>query len=134
MAYLSVGQDEIVVADDSGIVDTIVDLFGRAKDIAKAAKPTVNAVLQIVEDPYLPETACEIVRLSNLEAGKSAGPPCKRTDPALASSKKGVGLRHAVGPLRAYITVRQEPWIGVAAVVGIVGGIFYLGYHFGRTS
>lgn len=135
MSYIQPMGDEVIVADSNGggILDTVVDLFKRASSVAQAAKPAVAAAIQIVEDPYLPETACEIVRLSNIEAGDPPGGPCKRTDPALASLKRGVGLRHAVGPLRAYIKVREDPWIGVAVATAVVGGIFYLGYHFGRS-
>jgi hypothetical protein len=90
------------------------------------------AALRVVEDPFLGETACEVMRLSNLKRTGSPGPPCPRTDPRYRGSAKGVGLEKLVGPLRTYIGHRERPWALPALVGGAVLLIFYAGYGVGR--
>lgn len=83
------------------------------------------ALLQITQDPYLAEAACEIMRLSQLEQTGRPGARCRRTRPT--SSRKGIGLREVVSPLRAWIWHRQHPYVVPLAVMGLLGLTYYAG-------
>lgn len=91
-----------------------------------------QAALRIVKDPYLREAACEVMRLSNTVRAGRPGPACARTDPRYRGTRAGVGLEHAVGPLRLFITHRQYPWLLPVAAVTILGVAFYAGMEFGK--
>ena len=80
-------------------------------------------------DPYLGEFACEMKRLSNLESGKPAGQPCRRT---IRTAQKGVGLRYVVGPVRLLVYQKQHPWFVPLVGAATVGLIFMLGYTAGK--
>lgn len=112
-----------------GLLD---DLAKQGADLFKQAQPAIDIGTKILKDPYLPEMACELTRLSNLEAGKGPGPSCRRTVATPAQIAQGVGLRHAVGPLRLYIFHRQYPWVAPLAVAGLLGLTFWLGYEVGK--
>ena len=106
------------------------DVLSQAGEVWKKAQPALQAGSKILSDPYLPEAACEVIRLSNVIQGREPGPPCPRT-PRTAITK-GVGLRHAVWPIRVYTFHRKNPWViplGVAATLGL---IFYAGYRTGK--
>lgn len=87
---------------------------------------TATAVAAIATDPYLPQVSNLIIKLRDIErskAGRSTG-----------STGKGIGLRNVVGPLRAFVTVQEKPWILPAAVAGIFGAIFIAGYYTRKAS
>ena len=108
------------------------DLLSQGAQLFKQAQPALQVGAKILQDPYLPETACEITRLSNLEAGRAAGAACPRTSATQAQIAKGVGLRHAVTPLRFYIFHRQHPWVVPLAVAGVLGLTFWIGREVGK--
>lgn len=89
-------------------------------DVALAAK-------SVIDDPCLYDVAGLLLRLNQLEQ--------KPTAPGVpAPTMKGIGLCKAVKPLKAVIYVREHPYAGIAAAVGVVGGLFALGYLAGRSS
>lgn len=90
-----------------------------------------QAALKIAGDPYLQETACEVMRLSNVSRTGNPGAPCPRTDPRYRNSRAGVGLEQIVGPLRMFVLHRQYPWLLPVAGVTILGLAFYAGMEFG---
>ncbi len=102
-------------------------------DLFKKGPAVLRAGAKILEDPYLPEVACEVMRLSDIEGGKPAGARCPPTR-VTAKMKKGVGLRYAVKPLRALIFHKQNPWVVPVVLLGTLGAIFYLGYTMGKKS
>ena len=93
---------------------------------------TIDAVSKVVEDPALPEVACNILRLNEATEGKQVSPPCVRRSYSAAQRRQGVGLYMAVVPLRAATWARQHPITAVAVGIGVVGGLIGLGYYLGR--
>ncbi|MFQ5937468.1 MAG: hypothetical protein ACE5LB_13780 [Acidiferrobacterales bacterium] len=85
-----------------------------------------------VQDPHLPEFACEVKRLSNIDRGKPAGGPCPRVTATPAQIAQGIGMRHVTGPLRLYIYHRQYPWVFPLAVAALFGATYYMGYLTGK--
>ena len=88
--------------------------------------------MKVLEDPYLPQASCEVMRLSRVSAGRAAGPRCAAPRLSRAQAQKGVGLRATVTPLRLMIFHKQYPWLAPLAGATILGGIFYLGYVTGK--
>lgn len=104
----------------------------QGKDIWESAQPAVQAGMAIVEDPYLPQVACEVLRLNKIQEGRPPGPRCPK--PINPKPNKGVGLVHAVKPLQAFVYARQNPWVVPAAVLGVVGISFGVGYWAGKRK
>lgn len=94
------------------------------------AATATQAALRIVQDPYLNEAACEVLRLSNTVRTGNPGGNCPRTSPRYRGTTQGVGLQHMVGPLRLYTLHRQKPWLAPVVVGGILMLTFYLGMEF----
>lgn len=110
----------------------ISDYAATALNLFAGAKSGLQIGVAVLEDPYLPETACEVMRLSKAQAGENPGPRCAATSRADARKTTGVGLRYAVTPLRAYIWHRQNPWVIPAAVGAGLALIFYAGMLTGK--
>jgi hypothetical protein len=96
--------------------------------------PAIFAAAKIVEDPAVPEIACEVIRLNKVMAGQNPGPPCQRRVLTPADKRKGVGLYVARQPLRAYVWARQHPGTTLAIGAGIVLAIGLVGYTIGKKS
>ena len=96
------------------------------------AAPTVLAAARVIEDPALPEVTCQVLRLHTIAAGQPVGAPCKRIVITDTDKRKGIGLYAARDPLRAYVWARQHPLLATLVGVGIVGGLYYLGYSAGK--
>lgn len=87
----------------------------------------------ILEDPYLPQVTCEVLRLGKIERGQLPGPPCRSTvGLSTAAVKKGIGLRFAVTPLKVWSYQRQHPWLLPTVVAGVLGLTFLVGYNVGK--
>jgi len=106
------------------------DILSSAGDVWKKAAPALKAGSKILNDPYLPETACEVIRLSNVVGGRPPGPPCPKTPPTAPST--GVGLRHAIVPIKIYSFHVKYPWAIPVGVAGLLGMVFYAGYRTGK--
>ena len=110
-------------------------LGGPLEDLARGiakVQPAFETGVAVVQDPYLPEMACEGKRLQNVKAGRQPGPNCPRTPRVAAGT--GVGLRHAVGPLRLYVRHKQHPWVAPTAIAGVLLLMFGLGYAAGKKG
>lgn len=92
-----------------------------------------TAALKIAQDPHLKEMICHVLRLNALERGVRAPTPCARI-PATASPGKGIGLRHAVGPLRMFVTIREKPYLIPLVVGGTAMAVFLAGFFLGLGS
>jgi hypothetical protein len=103
--------------------------MGQAAPVTSATQ----AALRIVDDPYLQEAACEVLRLSNVVRTRQAGPPCPRTNPAFRGSPRGVGLEHAVGPIRLLILHQERPWLLPVVALTLLGLVYAAGYESGRA-
>jgi len=94
-----------------------------------ATTTATQAALQIAKDPYLKEAACEVFRLSSVDKYGRPGAACPRTPRGAAG---GIGLRHAVGPLRLFIWHKQYPWAIPLAGITILGMAYLAGIEDGR--
>jgi hypothetical protein len=113
-----------------GVVD---DLWSGFKSAVKGtsvgtaiskAEGAVKAGQAILEDPYLPEVTSLVMRLKAAESkhGGSAG-----------TGTKGVGLGTIVTPLRAFVTVKEHPLVGIAMIAGVFAIPFIAGYFIGKS-
>lgn len=107
----------------------VLDWPRRIRNIIGQGEEIVDIAEALVEDPYLPETACRVLQLQDLEAGKRPR-DCKKEPPG---KRGGIGLRRTIGPLRTYVWSVENPALAVAAASAAVGGVFLLGYVFGRA-
>jgi hypothetical protein len=92
----------------------------------------LEAAGKVAGDPYLKQVACEVLRVSKVEAGQDPGPPCPLTAPPGTVIPGGVGLRHAVWPIKVYGFHKRYPYVIPLAAVGVLGLIFYAGYATGK--
>lgn len=121
---------------------TRVALGGPLDDLAKCGKGIVGTAVGGATDPYLPEVICRIGEIQALTTGRTplqtlfgkkptvAVVPCKPAPPG----KGGIGLEHAVKPLRAIVYLQRNPiavWLGITAVLAVP---MTLGFILGRKS
>jgi hypothetical protein len=92
----------------------------------------LTAAEGVAKDPYLQQVICEVLRVSKVEAGKDPGPPCLGPAPPGTVIPGGVGLRHAVWPLKVYSFHKRYPFVIPLAAAGLLGLIFYAGYATGK--
>jgi len=88
-------------------------------------------ITDVAKDPHLLEVVCQILRLKALEEGKVL-PPCAEI-PKNRLPGVGIGLRHVTGPLRFFVQVKENPMLGVALGVGVIGGLVGIGYLIGKA-
>lgn len=90
--------------------------------------------LDVVQDPFLPEVTCLVMRMAALEQGRKP-PTCPKTALSTRLSQgRGIGLRYAVIPLRVTVKVRENPVLTPVVATGVVAGLFLLGYAIGRSK
>ena len=97
-------------------------------DVGTTIAGIFSGAVNTAEDPYLPEVVCRFQQLTAIN-NHQAVPACNNTPDGLPG---GVGLKDIVGPLRAYVYAKQNPWVFPAAIVAIFGVPFLLGYNVGR--
>ncbi len=114
-----------------GFGDTISDLsalLGKGGQILSKAGPYLDTVLEIVQDPALPQLITKVKTLKAVDQGTSA--------PAApgAAPTPGVGLNRVLPLWDAAIFYTKYPWapwaIGAGAIV-VLGGI---GFGIGRAT
>lgn len=113
----------------AGLLDDAASWFSQAKSAVDKIKPVVAAAEQVLGDPALPEVTSLVMRLREIEKRRTAGRPGGGGRP-----EPGIGLRHAVTPLRAFVTYREKPLIGWLIVGAIIGVPFLVGMKFGRKK
>ncbi len=106
-------------------------LIGRGLELLETAGPALEAAIQLLEDPYLPEVTCNVLRLSKVEQGKPVGAPCP-VGPR--GQRKGIGLRYAIKPLRAAVWVRINPLLATALGLSVVGSLIGIGVIIGKAK
>ncbi len=89
-----------------------------------------QSVANVASDPCLMTVAGQLNRLAELE--KSSGATTIPGLPTQASA--GIGLCKAVAPLNFVIWARMNPFLALALGVGVVGGIFGLGYRYAKRG
>lgn len=90
----------------------------------------LTAGTKVLQDPYLSQLTCEVLRLAKAQKGENPGPPCART----AAAPGGVGLNVAILPVKALTYQKQHPWFLPVVGVGVVGVFVLIGYAIGRGS
>ena len=88
---------------------------------------TVQAAAAISQDPALSEVTCHVLRMNAITEGRNPGPACPRHAYTPEEKQKGIGLYLATKPLRAAVWLRENPYVAVAGVAGIVGLVYWLG-------
>lgn len=108
----------------------------------------------VVEDPCLVPVTQMVLRLYDLEQKrrKPAAKPAQPAKPGQAPAKptptpakpaaptapvrpaKGVGLCHAVTPLKVLLWVQEHRWVVPVGALAIVGGLVGAGYLAGRGT
>lgn len=91
---------------------------------------SINTVVDVASDPYLPEVLCRIQQLKNIDHNEPVA-VCQETPQGVNG---GVGLHNAMAPLRAYVYAQQNTWVYPVAVALILGLPLFIGYEFGRSS
>ncbi len=99
-----------------------------------AVGTALQAASKIIEDPFLPEVTCQILRLNKISKGVDPGPPCQRTIATPAQLQKGIGLSVASKPLRMFVWGRQHPILATGIGIGALALIFGLGYSAGKRK
>jgi hypothetical protein len=111
----------------------IASLLSAAPALLKAGQAGAAVATRITADPHLQEALCEGLRVLNVLDNKPAGKPCRRTGPvSQARMARGVGLKSALTPTRAFIFHRENPWALPVAIGGTVGLVFLAGYFIGK--
>jgi hypothetical protein len=99
---------------------------GAITDVATAA-------FKISDDPHLPEVACQVLRLSDIEEGRKLGAPCPKIS-RNASPGRGIGLRHAVVPIRIAVKARENPIMALGFIAAVTLAVFGVGYVTGKKK
>jgi hypothetical protein len=109
--------------------DSISDIFAKASQILSKAGPYLDTVLQIVQDPALPQVIDRVKLIRTLSAGPSPATPAPSTAPAA-----GFELKRTLPVLDAVIWYekhRWAPYVAGAGVILVLGGI---GFGIGRAT
>lgn len=88
-------------------------------DLEKYA--TIGA--KVLEDPYLPEVAEIVLKIADLNTGPTSPTP----------DAKGVGLHDFIFPLKLYVWTKEQPWLVVLSVLGLVAVPVFAGVILGRS-
>lgn len=114
----------------AGFGDTISDLsalLGKGGAILSKAGPYLDTVLEIVQDPALPQLITKVKTLKAITPSSAPAAPGAPTTP-------GVGLNRVLPLWDAAIFYTKYPWapwvIGAGAIV-VLGGI---GFGIGRAT
>lgn len=102
-----------------------------AKIITKAGEQ-LPMVLDIVEDPALPQIAQRIKILKSLAATGSTRGATTSTSTYVPGT--GIGLKRALPVLDALIFYLKNPWVAYAAGAGIVLVLGGIGFKLGQRS
>lgn len=99
-------------------------------DVSTVVKAVATGV-DVINDPYFPETLCHIQQLKQIENGLAVQ-RCARTAPNLSG---GVGLRKAMPAVRVYVEAeRYRPWSYLVGAGVVLGLPMLVGYALGRRG
>ena len=121
-----------VTEDLQTIVSKGPALISQAARIVIKAGEHLPLILDVVEDPALPQIARRVKILKSLAAGAPS------TAVAVSTSKyvpgTGIGLKRAVPILDIAIFYLRNPWVTYAAGAGVVALLGGLGFLIGRRT
>lgn len=87
-------------------------------------------IAEVIDDPYLPETACRVDQIYQARHGLPVR-DCSSTT-ASGNPSAGVGLRRAMPLLRFAAYAERNKWAYVAALAAVIGLPLALGYSIGH--
>jgi hypothetical protein len=119
-------------SDLTTILAKAPDLLAKVSTILNKGEKYLDTAMQVVEDPALPQVVDLVKQLKAIEAAKAkkAG-----TTPSAATTKSiGIGLEHAIMPLKMYVAYRTRPWFGYVAIAGVLAIPLAVGVLAGRVS
>lgn len=103
----------------------------KALELLGSTSQTGAAVAGMANDPYFPEVVCHLLRANNVAEGRPAG-HCQPTPPSAAATGRGIGLRHAILPVRAYVEHVRRPWLFPLLGAALLAGVYQLGVNDGK--
>lgn len=121
------GTPQAIGDIDAGTVASVLQYASKIPVYAKT-------ITEVIDDPYLQETACRIDQIADARKGYPQT-PCAPT--ALAPGQNpdaGIGLRHAQIPLRYVAFATAHSWVYPATIVAIFSIPFLLGFRAGEGS
>lgn len=125
MSYARLKHPQAQAGWSDSIISFADSVIPGTRDAVDKVSGAVSAGKAVLDDPYLPEVSALVMRLKAAEA--------KRVD-AGGKPAKGIGLGGIVGPLRLYVTTKESPVIGYAALAGILAIPFLAGYFVGKRK
>ncbi len=109
--------------------DTVATVLKYASKVPIYAK----TIAEVIDDPYLQETACRIDQIADARKHLPIT-PCQPTSvPAGTDPNAGIGLRSAQIPLRYVSYATQHAWVYPATLIALVGLPFLLGLRLGES-
>jgi hypothetical protein len=91
---------------------------------------SIGTAIDVASDPYLPEVLCHVQQLKQIDHGEAVAVCADTPDGVIG----GVGLRNAIGPLRAYVYAQQNKWVYPLAVLAVLGIPLWVGFELGRSA
>jgi hypothetical protein len=104
----------------------LMSWLDKAKQILTKAGPYLDTVVDVVQDPALPQLVTRIKTLKALQA--------KAPETSTAPAKPGVGLDRALPLLDAAIFYTKYPWAPWAIGAGVVVVLGGIGFGIGRAT
>ncbi len=121
--------------DLAKIIDKVPEYIDDVAKIVDKAGKYLPTLAHIAEDPALPLIVERVKKLRALEKERKAKEAASgKVSAAEAAKPAGIGLRHFVAPLDAFITVREKPWIPYAVIGGSALLLIGVGVVVGRVS
>jgi hypothetical protein len=117
-----------VFEDITTILDKGPAVASQVSAIITKIYPFLGTVRKIVDDPALPQVV-QRIEVINAMPSTATGLPG-----SIVVSAPGVGLKHLLAPLDAYIYARRNPWAPWAIGAGIVLVIGGIGYRLGQRK
>ena len=87
----------------------------------------------VVDDPYLPETACRVNQIYDARH-KYLVTPCTETPKPAPGQVSGIGLGRAMPILRFAAYAEANKWVYPATAAAVIGIPFLVGYLAGRKQ
>jgi len=117
----------------AGFGDSISDILAKASQILTKAGPYLDTVLQIVQDPALPQVIDRVKLIRTLAAGPAV--PAAAAAPSTApTAPAGFELRRTLPVLDAVIWYQKHRWAPYVAGVGVALLLGGIGYGIGRAT
>jgi hypothetical protein len=88
---------------------------------------TIGTVLDVANDPAMPEVVCRIQQLQSIDRGQPV-PICAETIPGLGSP----WIQNVLPVLRGYVYAQQNKWVYPVLVAAVIGLPMWVGYELGR--